>query len=160
MANASDLHHNLHSLLLVIGLAVTSFGLLIMGQAIPNEPRSTVSANASVQGVHTYANGKGDVLVSTHVLSGEETGLIPTTTSSSNRLTDERFAGEGVGRKGPIATSRDDKRAYLLEATAMARNLAHAGGCERTERPLGGDGRACMVAAELPSIIDVPGARE
>jgi hypothetical protein len=98
MTMAPGLQQNLNSLLLIISLAVASVGLGIMGQAVPNEPRSTVSANASIQSVHAHANGEGDILASTHVHSGEETGLIPSTNSSSNRLTNERFAGEGVGR--------------------------------------------------------------
>jgi hypothetical protein len=140
MANKSDL-------LQVIGLAVTSFGLLIMGQAIPNEPRSTSSSPEPLQAVGSHANGEGEVPAPALGQSGETDVLIAETVPSSNRLPKEQFPGEGVGRKSPLATSRGDKRVFLLEATATLRNLAH-GGCELSARPLGGTTRRCASAAE------------
>jgi hypothetical protein len=154
MANESDLHHNLHSLLLVIGLAVTSFGLLIMGQAIPNEQTSTSSSPEPLQSVGSHANGEGEVPAPALGQSGENDVLIAETVPSSNRLPKERFSGEGVGRKSLLATSRDDKRVFLLEATATLRNLAH-GGCELSARPLGGTTRRCASATEK-MLVAVP----
>lgn len=160
MAVASGLQHNLNGLLLVIGLAATSIGLGILGQASPNEPWSSINSPAPVESVRTEAHGEKEILASPLDHPGLAAGLNPTSNSALDPLPRERFSGEGAGRKGPIATSRDDQRAYLLAATALARNLAHTGGCKRTERPLGGDERACTVAAELPPIAAVPEAVE
>lgn len=69
----------------------------------------------------------------------------------------DRFMGEGVGRKGPVATSSGDKRAQLLHATAQLHRRVRTRTCDLTDRQRDGTLHPCTTAAEQSLAAVSPG---
>lgn len=139
-----------HSIRVVpaIVLAIVSIALGIMKDVVPNVDPFDVSALAAPCSPYSCPHGDEDILTFATIPRRVDVVSALAPTARSPRIPAERFSGEGAGRQAPLSTSSADQRAFLLNSTAILRNLAHTGGCERTERPLGGTSRRCASTTE------------
>jgi hypothetical protein len=156
-----DSQRNPASVFLVAILAIISVGLGAMGLAVPDVDLTNVNVSTAPRKVHFVELDDDAVLTPAQTLPGmgaTNPSLSPTTPSP--RVPMERFSGEGAGRNVPLSTSSEDKRVFLLNSAASLRDLAHIGGCELTERPLGGTTRRCAAATERGLVAASPGIGE
>jgi hypothetical protein len=133
-------------LVLIVALFVSGLDVITMG--IP-EAFSTANRTTRAPAPSIAIDAGWLAARSTRYDLAPSSGLSPDSNRTSPDPTPvERFIGEGAGREVMLATSSGDARAFLMDTTETLRDLAHIGGCELTERPLGGTTRRCASATE------------
>lgn len=154
MATDSGAHQNPIGVFLVIVLATVSVALGVMRNVVPDVDPLDVNALAAPCSLHSC---DGVALTSANTVPRVNAVPAISPISRSPRIPMERFSGEGAGRKVLLATSSEDKRAFLLNTAASLRKLTRGSGCELVERPLGGTTRRCASSAEKTLVAISPG---